>query len=786
MRIEKRYYTVNSKETVELMVQHIEDSSHIAVDTETTGLNVRKDRIVGWSVSGEEGVGFYLPVEVWNPIEEKLEEQYIGGISCHSISEKLFKMLIGKKLVAHNFSFDGRFIKNFYGIDLIPSIWVDTGMLVHTLKEEGAFGYGNPFGLKPIAIMHQQELGLDVEQAANQEQLEMKESIKRNGGSTTKDKFEIYKADLDILSRYGAADTDLTLRICNLYLRKLKEEGLEQFFFEDEVMPIYREVTIPMEEHGVSLDMELLEKTKQEIIKDLEENKKTVLDSLMRTDEARRWVVDTAVNKFPPSNKGNYAQELCKMYDLPLPRSEKTQKYSLTVKTLSELCKQNTDPHLSPILSFLSDGNIEHLGEVESVKLSMSMWKKFNDGEYINVQSKKHLGEIIFDYFGEKALSQTEKGQDQFNMDMIEHLSSRYEWAENLRVYNKLLKIKSTYIDRFLDGQEDGVYYPYFKQNGTVSGRYGSDLQQLPKPKEEGEDVPLIVHYNNLVRAFFVPRKGNLFIDDDYSSLEPRIFSAVAGDEGLKDIYRKGWDFYSTIAIRTEKLEEDKVKYPNGVSPDTKSPVFLKKIDAPKRNKAKSYSLGIPYGLSAFALAKTLDITQKEAQILVDGYLNGFPQLKEWMGRTREFIKENGYIKNKVGRVRHLPLVKEIYGKFGDRLMDFKFRKQLADSLGSEEVQKLYMDYKNQLNNGYNFQIQSMGASICGRAALGINRRAKEMGIQAQVILQVHDQLVIEVEEGRAEEFAKEVQYIMENTITLDGVELIAEPQLARNLVEGH
>lgn len=786
MRIEKRYYTVNSKETVELMVQHIEDSSHIAVDTETTGLNVRKDRIVGWSVSGEEGVGFYLPVEVWNPIKEKLEEQYIGGISCHSISEKLLKMLIGKKLVAHNFSFDGRFIKNFYGIDLIPFIWVDTGMLVHTLKEEGAFGYGNPFGLKPIAIMHQQELGLDVEQAANQEQLEMKESIKRNGGSTTKDKFEIYKADLDILSRYGAADTDLTLRICNLYLRKLKEEGLEQFFFEDEVMPIYREVTIPMEEHGVSLDMELLEKTKQEIIKDLEENKKTVLNSLMRTDEARRWVVDTAVNKFPPSNKGNYAQELCKMYDLPLPRSEKTQKYSLTVKTLSELCKQNTDPHLSPILSFLSDGNIEHLGEVESVKLSMSMWKKFNDGEYINVQSKKHLGEIIFDYFGEKALSQTEKGQDQFNMDMIEHLSSRYEWAENLRVYNKLLKIKSTYIDRFLDGQEDGVYYPYFKQNGTVSGRYGSDLQQLPKPKEEGEDVPLIVHYNNLVRAFFVAKEGHLFVDCDYESLEPHAFASVTGDENLQEIFNKKWDFYSTVAIRTEKLDQDKKKYPNGVSPDPKSPIFLKKLDTPKRNKAKAYSLGIAYGMSSFALGKTLNIPTKEAAILVDGYMEAFPKLKEWIDKSRDQIHKHGYIKNYVGRVRHLPVAKEVYEKFGDKFLDFKFRQSLSDTFGSEWVQNLYMDYKNARNNCLNYQLQSLGASVVNRAALQINRKAKQMGISAIVVAQIHDQLVTEVEESRAEEFAPIIQDIMENNLKLPGVTLKAPPAIAKNFRDGH
>ena len=90
--------------------------------------------------------------------------------------------------------------------------------------------------------------------------IELKESIKKNGGETTKLNFEIYKADMDILSKYASADTDLTLRICNLYLDKLREEKLEKFFFEEEVMPIYREVTIPMEAAGVDLDVELIEK----------------------------------------------------------------------------------------------------------------------------------------------------------------------------------------------------------------------------------------------------------------------------------------------------------------------------------------------------------------------------------------------------------------------------------------------------------------------------------------------------------------------------------------------
>ena len=545
MQLEKKYYTVQDKETLKLLHQHIIDSEVIAVDTETTGLNPRKDKIVGWSVSGDEGVGFYLPTLVWNFDVGELQVQTIDGTSTETISKNLLKLLIDKKLVFHNASFDVQFIKNYFGINLLPYVWVDTGLLVHTVYEEGAFGYGNPFGLKSIAIMNQKELGLDVEKAANEEQIELKGSIKKNGGQTTKALFEIYKADLDILSKYASADTDLTLRICNLYLKKLKDEGLEKFFFEDEVMPIYREVTVPMEAYGVDLDMDLLNKIHDEIVKDQKENKEIVMKSLLAIPEVKEWVVATSMTNYPVSHKGNWAQSLVQRYSLPLPKSEKTGKYSLTQKYIEELDDSN-------VKQFLLTGDKSLLEDVEKARISMALWKESNDGDYINIQSKKHLGEIVFKYMGIKPKvsgANTKSGRDKFDMSMVEELSKTYAWAENLRIYNKLLKIKSTYVDRFRDRNEDGRYYFYFKQNGTVSGRYGSDAQQLPKPLEDGEDAPIIMKYVNIVRAFLTAGEGRKVIDADYESLEPHCFASVTGDENLREIFRKGWDFYSTVAI---------------------------------------------------------------------------------------------------------------------------------------------------------------------------------------------------------------------------------------------
>ena len=787
MQLEKKYYTVQDEETLKLLHQHILDSEVIAVDTETTGLNPRKDKIIGWSVSGEEGVGFYLPTLVFDYEKDKLILQEINGKSTEVISKNLLKLLTGKKLVFHNASFDVQFIKNYFGVDLLPSVWVDTGLLVHTVYEEGAFGFGNPFGLKSIAIMNQKELGLNVEEAANKEQIELKESIKKNGGSTTKVLYEIFKADLDILSKYASADTDLTLRICNLYLKKLKEEGLEKFFFEEEVMPIYREVTVPMEAKGVDLDVELIEKVYNEIVEDQKANKEIVMKSLLEISEVKEWVVATAMTNFPVSHKGNWAQNLIARYSLPLPKSEKTGKYSLTQKNI-EAFEPSNDKERS-LKEFLLTGNEEVLDDIEKVRISMAMWKESNDGDYINIQSKKHLGEIVFTYMGiepKVAGSNTKSGRAKFDMDMVKELAKHYPWAENLRIYNKLLKIKSTYVDRFRDRQEDGRYYFYFKQNGTVSGRYGSDAQQLPKPLEEGEEAPIIMKYVNVVRKFLIAGEGRKVIDADYESLEPHCFASVTGDTALQEIFNKGWDFYSTVAIRTEKLNEQRDRFPNGVSADKKADNYLKKLDAPARNKAKAYSLGIAYGMEAYALKMTLGVDQKTAEALVKGYLDGFPQLKEWRENSRLQVKAHGYIKNYVGRVRHLPKVQKTYIKFQDKMMDWRFRKELEQTYGKDAVLKAYRDYRNGLNNCLNFQLQSLAAAVVNRAALKINQKARELGIDAICQAQVHDQLIVNVDEKDAEMFAPYVQEIMENTTKLPGVTLKAPPEIADNWADGH
>jgi DNA polymerase I-like protein with 3'-5' exonuclease and polymerase domains len=766
--VNKVYIQVDTREKVSQLAKYIQDHELLAFDIESNSLNVRKGAIIGFSVSANIGEGYYIPTMEFT--DGELKDLSIEGVSCHKIASKLLDMLVGKKLIMHNGSFDSRFVKNFYGVDLISSIYCDTMLLVHTVMEEGA-GLAGGFQLKAIAIMVQDKIGLDVEKEANEEQIELKESVKKNGGSTTKENFEIYKADLPVLSKYACADTDLTLRIYYHFLEILKEEGLESFFFEDEVMPLYREVTIPMEEKGVRLDLDLMNKTRQEVSEVMEQMSAKVVEALLDKEMVRAWILERAMEKYPASNKGSFAQELALKYNLELPVSEKTGKLSISGPNLKKLPDSNVKNYLltnDPLL----------LDPKDSMDIALKLWKKEYDGQFFNIQSKDQLGKIAFEALGIQPLSTTEKGKPQFDEDLIQSISEKHEWAKYLRIYNKLMKIRSTYIDRLLEGQEDGIYYFQYKQHATISGRYGSDAQQLPKPIEEGEDDPIIIEYTNRVRAFIISKPGHVFIDNDYESLEPHVFAHVSGDEGLKDIFRNGWDFYSTVAIKTEKLHQ--------YSPDKKAENFLKKHAPTLRQKAKGYSLGIPYGMGAYALGKNIGVSTKEAQELIDGYFAGFPELKKWFDASRQQAKEQGYVKTQVGRIRHLKKVNHIYETIGDAILDKQMRDELAEVYGMERVLSIQRDYVNGLNNSCNFQIQSLSASIVNRAAIQINRRLKAAGIVGWVCAQIHDQLVTEiVEDERVNEAMEIVKDCMENTTKIS-LQLKAPPALAHNWRDGH
>lgn len=760
-------YKLITQQNLSQFISELNSHEIIAYDTETTGLNVRKDKVIGFSVSCTEGSGWYLPLYVWNKELQELVPQSWE----QSVAKDILSRLALKKLIMHNASFDVRVTANNLGISLISALHADTQLMKHTLAEEG------PFALKENAIIYAKEIGLDSQDAANQEQLDLEENVKANGGKWLKSNKEMYKADLEVLYKYAIADTDITLRLFNYFETQLIEQNLHELFYEEEVMPLYKLVTIKMEHRGVYLDMPKLQKHLAEIEEELEKSEERVVQALIETEEARKFVSHILNEQFPIKPSGKLAQKFCEELNLPLPKLP-SGKYQINKKTLSSL--DTSKEKIARAYWFLAEGKISNFHSLFWRNLRMDLLLS-EQKHPINIGSKDQLGTIVFEYMKIEPLTKTPSGKGQFNEGFVEHLAEKYgfAWAKELRVFNKLTKIKSSYYDRFMEQQEGGIYYPTYQQHKTTSGRYSGDLQQLPRPMEEGSDDSRILYFNNTIRALVIPKPGYVYIDDDYASLEPCVFADDAGDQALLDIFIKNEDFYSKVAIMALGLKD--------VSADKKAKNFLKNINPKLRQDAKAYSLGIRYGAKAGKISQLLNISKEEAQEIIDNYFKAFPLLKNAMDRYLKEAKTKGTVTSKFGRVRHLPEVKELYKKYKDDLFDYKSLGRIAykEKISMDEVKKLKSKYNNLLNNALNFPIQSAANSIIARACIAMSREFLAKGLDAWISAITHDQAIVSCKEEQKHEVAEIVQRRMEKTNTIS-VPLVAIPQFAYNMKDGH
>lgn len=760
----KRYVLIDSADTLQEAIQHLANHTTFAFDTETTGLNVRKERVIGFSFTGEVGKGYYYPIWIYNKQDDTLDRHpFYNTMNIGTI----LGMLKRSKLIMHNASFDIRIVANDLKVNLLSSLHADTQLMEHTINEDG------PFALKEICIRKAVELGLDSQDAANQEQLDLKDSVIANGGKWIAANKEMYKADLSILSKYACADVDMTIRLYHYHSRQLEQQGLLDFFYQDEVMPLYKLVTIRMENRGVHIDMDRLQELTDKIDKDIRRLESEVVNDIYDTPEWEAYVFDMLHEEAPISNKGAFAQVLCDICNVPLPRSD-SGKFSLTRKNIEALPDSIEKQFL-----LTGDSNCLEFGLVRIIQ--QNVFKTKNETIYlINIQSKTQLASLVFDYMGLEPLSKTAKGQPQFNETFVESIAADHKWAESLRVYNKLMKIRSSYYERFLENTENGIYYPSFKQHGTSSGRYSSDFQQLPRPKDEDSvEHPLVREYSDSIRELVIAPDGYVFIDDDYESLEPRCFADDAGDSALIKIFTDNLDMYSVVAINAENIKD--------ASADKKSPDFLKKKYPLRRQNAKAYALGIRYGMKSFKLSKTLNITPDEAQDIIDNYFKAFPGLEAKMNKYLTEVKTTGKVTSKFGRIRHLPRARDIYKKFGDGILEYNNLKSISKKTYTpiSDLKDLRKEYNNLLNNALNFPIQSAATSIVNRAAIAMTRRFLEEKVDAWVSLQIHDQLVISCRQDCIDRVKQIVQDSMENTNLL-AMPLIAKPEVAHNLREGH
>jgi DNA polymerase I-like protein with 3'-5' exonuclease and polymerase domains len=738
---------VRNYQQLQSLLSWLDKQSIIAYDLETApkeldkpeqAVKPRKGQVIGIALSnGSES--FYI-VHQHLDFETKQFVQYLSLSSIKPVLEKLKS----KKLVTFNGSFDVRFTRHQLSSDLAPALWSEVQLARHSADENM-----DPWqGLKALAVSL---FGND----AGNEQQDLNEAIIANGGQSG----HVWMGPLELVSRYACKDVELTLKVNDYFLNSIEQQGLSEFYFNEEVMPLYKNVTIDLEDNGVKLDMPLLLQTQDEISADIAklevEIRKQIAPLLV---DFEKWYLERTVEV---KRTGGFAQEVCKFYNAELPIT-KGGNYSFAAKALEKmpdsLCKR-----------FL-------LGEERLPDdIVLQIQKRIVDSDNsFNLMSKSHWKVLFFTTLKEEPLSRTDVNKDpQLDDTFLESVQHKYSFVPYLLDYNKLNKIKSTYLDRFINEAEDEIWYPRFLQHSTTTGRFSGNAQQLPRQKEESELSPLALHYTNKIRSFIISNEGEVLIDADYSSLEIVVFADDAGDEALLDIIRHDLDPYSKGAIDAFGL--------NQYSADKKAENFLKTHKPEIRQATKEWFLGFRYGMGDFKLSKILGISQPEAKKILQSYFKAYPKLASRMEELKEQAKSQGFVKSKAGRIRHLPDVYKLHSTWGSVLGDSLKLWEKFNESPSKYKQMKYLSgkYLGDLRNCLNFPIQSMAASIVNRASIAIAKEFKARNVNAKILLNVHDELLCSCKEEDAQLVSEIMQRNMEQTTKLS-VPLRAIPQIGK------
>jgi len=710
--------------------------SFLALDTETDSVIEKKAKLYGVGLCFEENEAFYIP------IRHKDTTKYWTAEQEESIKDWIYKQSLSKKLVGHNIIYDILVLLYNWNINLTDHIYADTILQKHTLNED------RPHGLKETAVKY---LGAWADKAQDK----LYQNIKDNGGKTNKDNVEMYKADLEVLGEYCAYDTILTMKLFNLFEPKLKLENLDKLFYVDEIMPLYKEVTIPMKIQGFPIDVEYFKDLNFNISKEIENLEKKTQEDLAPL--TRQYVAELLKEQHPPKRSGLFPKHAATLIGFTLP--EKNGKVTLAKKEIDKIQEPETEEHRN-FLHWLKE---EEDLNLDLIIKTQQYWHHLeNESSYIfNLKSVYDLKWLFFEKLKEKPLTFTEGNQPQVDEDFLESIKSKYEWINTLLDFKKLIKLKTTYIEGLLERHIDGVIYGSMLQFGTDSGRYSSrdpNLQNLPRVKEEDSGLSeTVLKYVNGIKKGFVAGKGNLILNADYSQLEPRAFAEACGDYLLQQVFIKNEDLYGSIAKNIWNLDctanEVKKKYPE------------------YRQKAKVVALAVVYGAEAGRISKLMKIKYKEAQKIIDDYLDAYPGLKKYMSDCDKFVCLNGFMKTKFGRIRHLPEAKRLYKAYGFKLLDRKW----AQANGLDELR---WKFKNMLNLAKNFPIQGVAAHVVNRSMIATNRGFKAAGIQGCIVTMVHDELSCIIKAEDAERAKPILKACMENTVKLS-VPLKADPLIA-------
>lgn len=350
-------------------------------------------------------------------------------------------------------------------------------------------------------------------------------------------------------------------------------------------------------------------------------------------------------------------------------------------------------------------------------------------GHEFNIQSSKQLGVVLFEELGLPYKKKTKTGYST-SAEVLESLAGYHPMIADVLEYRQLTKLKSTYVDGLLKViAPDGRIHSHFQQTVTATGRLSSvdpNLQNIPVRTELGREL----------RRMFVAEQGRVLVDADYSQIELRVLAHVADDDAMIEAFRGGQDIHATTASKVYGVP-------------------VEEVTPQMRSSCKAVNFGIVYGISDFSLAQDIGVTRKEAAAFIQSYLDTYPGVHHYMESIKQSARERGYVETLFGRRRALP---ELNSK------NFNLR-----SFGERAAM--------------NTPIQGTAADIIKIAMLRVRDRLKAEGFEARLILQVHDELILEAPEHEAERAAALLREEMEHAAELR-VPLVAEAKIGHSWYE--
>lgn len=353
-------------------------------------------------------------------------------------------------------------------------------------------------------------------------------------------------------------------------------------------------------------------------------------------------------------------------------------------------------------------------------------------GEQFNINSPKQLGVILFEKLELPFAKKTKTGYST-SADILEKLKGEYEIVDKILEYRQLAKLKSTYADGLANyiNEVDGRIHGRFHQTITATGRLSSTEPNL-------QNIPIRMEIGREIRKVFIPREGYIFLDADYSQIELRVLAHVSKDESLIEAYNKGEDIHRITASEVFHIPFDEVT-------------------AKQRSDAKAVNFGIVYGISSFGLGQDLHISKKEAEAYIEKYFATYPGIKNFLDNAVKQGKKKGFVTSLMGRIRPVPELSS------SNFMQRSFGERIA----------------------MNSPIQGTAADIIKIAMVRVSKAMKKQNLKSQLLLQIHDELLIETHPSEVDIVKELLEKEMSEAMKLS-VALEVEVKQGNNWNEAH